>query len=290
MRDARSHNMVHGPIAMRLTAVFLCVAAVSSAVTHLEAQTPDVAVTAMPEFVVVHPGSSLRVAVRLSIPEGWTVGWTNPGRRGTPIALSWHGERQVRAGRPVWPFPSLDTTGPVAANVYRGDLVVLTRFEIAADAPLGATVVRGTLSWGLCRESCALRQQSVTVSFRVDTTAAELLPGWAEWESAGVSFQPVRLRLRFVSAAYDRDSVRVTILLPGGPPSGSRLTFFPAGAGRTAIVVPIHTGRSAWWVRLPLQARDGVGRIAGLLVVDPVPGQPGNVAFRVDVHVRGRPR
>ncbi|MFI5279457.1 MAG: protein-disulfide reductase DsbD domain-containing protein [Gemmatimonadales bacterium] len=261
---------------------------VGTTMASAQEPTPDVAVTAMPEFAVAPRGASVRVAVRLSVPDGWHIGWVNPGRLGSPTALSWHAPRSLVGGRPLWPYPILDTTGATPANVYRGDVVVLTRFDITADAPLAAVEVRGTLSWELCRDVCIRQARPVTASFRIDTALTERSAGWAEWEEAGVSFQPVRLRPRFVSAAFDKGSVRITVLLPGGPPRGSPLMFFPAQAGRPALVVPVHTGRSAWWARLPLDARDGVGRVAGLLVVSPTPGQPGNVAFAVDAHVQGR--
>jgi DsbC/DsbD-like thiol-disulfide interchange protein len=271
-----------------LPGILICLVATTMSVPTAQGPAPDVAVTAMPEFVVARPGSSLRVAVRISIPDGWHIGWINAGRRGTPTTLSWHAVRKIRAGRPVWPLPTLDTTGATPANFYRGDVVVLTRFEVPAGAPLGAVELRGTLAWGLCRESCIEQSRAVTASFRIDTVAAEASAGWADWETAGVSFQPVPLRSRFVRAAFDRDSVRLAILLPGGPPPGSRMTFFPAESPRAAIVVPVQTGRSAWWARLPLEARDGTGRVAGVLVVSL--GQQGSVGFALDAHVSGRRR
>jgi len=100
---------------------------------------------------------------------------------------------------------------------------------------------------------------------RLPTAAA---PEWSQVEVAIGSF-PVSgegLTLRAVAAA---DSVRLEI---GGlrvaPPAGTLVTFFPAVAGRAAVVVPIrHTGGGVA-VALPAAFVAGAppGRLTGVLV------------------------
>ena len=252
-------------------------------------QAPEVALAVTPEFTSAPPGSAVRVALRLTVPEGWHIGWINAGRRGIASQLSWHVERALLAGQPAWPVPELDSLGDSTANVYRGELLVITPFRVAPTAPVGVATLRGKVTLGLCRERCVTRQDSVTTSITIDTAAAVSSPEWSQVEAVAAETAPVSLRPRMVHAAFDRDSVRLTILLPGGPPSRTEMTFFPLEPGHAAIVTPAHTGPAASWVRLPLTARDGVGRIAGLLVAPEPWGAEGPVAFAMDVHVQGRP-
>lgn len=69
------------------------------------AQAPEVQVSAVPEYAAVRAGSSFRVAVRLRIPEGWHIYWTNPGPGGLPTTVAWHLPGGVTAGETEWPFP-----------------------------------------------------------------------------------------------------------------------------------------------------------------------------------------
>ncbi len=257
--------------------------------TPARAQAPDVGVTAVPEFASVRPGSSLRIAITLRIPEGWHIGWTNPGPSGSPTVLAWTSGRAIGAGSPAWPYPELDSTSVSTAHVYRGDVIVVTPFHVAPGAPQGSAEVRGTLTWGMCRDQCVAQRRSVAVSFRIDTSAAEASPAWSELEAAAAPTLPLRVGHSVVSAVFGPSGVRVTIL-GLRPTLGSSVTFFPADLREPAIVVRARGVAGGTAIVLPFEARDAVGRIAGVLVAESPWGPvPGHRALSLDAHVQASP-
>ena len=78
-------------------------AVLAIAATPCRAQAPTVAVTATPELVSLRPGTAFRVALRLTIPEGWHINWKRPGQTGLPTTITWRTPSWIAAGEAAWP-------------------------------------------------------------------------------------------------------------------------------------------------------------------------------------------
>ena len=247
----------------------LAVAALQAA----HAQVPEVRVAAVSEFGAVRPGDAFRVAVRLDVPEGWRIDWINPGTTGLPTTLTWRTPAILSAGPIQWPFPErLDDDGEIT-HVLRGTVFVVTPFHVASAARTGAAELRADLEWLLCASTCVRQQRTVRVPVRIASgtaarSGAAPSPAWNQVEAAAGSFPASGegITLRAVSAA---DSVRLEIAgLRGAPPAGALVTFFPAAAGRAAVVAPIQRAAGGMAVTLPAAFVGGAppGRLTGVLV------------------------
>ena len=264
--------------------------------TPLHAQVPEPRVTALSEFGAVPAGGAFRVAMRLDVPEGWGIDWFNPGTTGLATTLAWRTPPAVSAGAIQWPFPErLETEGEVM-HVMRGTVYLVTPFRVANTARRGSADLRAELTWLLCSANCVRQQRTVSVPVRIAPgTAARSpatpSPAWSQVEAAAGSFPAPGegVTLRAVAAA---DSVRLEIAgLRGAPPAGALVTFFPAAAGRAAVVVPIQRAGGGVAVVLPAAFVAGAppGRLTGVLVGVLVHGPTlMSRALAVDVPVAGR--
>lgn len=242
-----------------VTALVLCVA------PDALAQAPEVPIAVVPEFATVAPGGSFRVAVRLRIPDGWHIAWTNPGQSGLASRLTWHMPTGVSAGETEWPFPERDVSDGLVNHIYRGVTVVVTTFH-AATASRGAAVLRGDLSWGLCAAVCVPQTRAVEVSLPIRSSHPEVSPEWRELQAdlEALPVQGAALTLRGVARG---DSADLTIAARSlGPMRGAIATFFPSESG-AAVVVPIRVTAGVVSVTLPLLAARS-RRLAGVLVAD----------------------
>lgn len=254
-----------GPLVLALGGISLAASA--------PAQVPDVPLTAIPEYAAVAPGGTVRVAVRLDVPDGWHIDWTNPGETGLPTTIAWHAPAGVVTGPTEWPFPELAEDASGVSHVLSGAVYVVTPFTVEPMARPGRVKLTADLTWLLCAGTCNRQSGSVRVGIRVDRGAAAAAarrpdPAWAPVEAARGSFPATGEGLT-LRAAASGDSVRLEIIgLQGAPRAGSPVTWFPAAGGRPGLVVPLHVARGAAWVRVPRRHVIGQppGRLTGVLV------------------------
>jgi thiol:disulfide interchange protein DsbD len=258
---------------MRPLAVALALCLTAAA----RAQEPAaVQVAAIPETASLAPGGSVRVAVRLRIPDGCHISWTNPGETGLPTTIAWQTPPGVRAEETRWPYPERDETAGFVNHVYRGEAVLVTRFAVDTAFRGGAATLRAELSWGLCGATCVMQRGAVALSLPVRQGPAEPTGAWRALAPSleGLPAGDSGFAVRAVAAG---DSVRLTI---AGPLLDPRLagtaTFFPQASGNAVVVAIRRSGRGIA-VSLParvLPARQG--RLAGVLVA----GSPWRVGSR----------
>lgn len=270
---------------MNLTRTLAALLATGAAPLAARAQAPVVELSAVPEYAVVAPGAAFRVAVRLQIPDGWHIYWTNPGPSGLATTLSWRVPAGITGGGTDWPYPETDDAAE-PTNVYRGNVVLFSSFT-AAPGSSGAVELVGTLKWGICRVVCVQQSREVTVPLRVRPGAVARTPAWAQAEAA-TRFLPMRERGATFAAAAQGDSVRLTITgLKAGPGPGSWATYFAGQPGRRSFVVPVRPAAGGITITLPRAAAgDSASNLAGVLVAAHARGTPPPVrAIAVEVPV-----
>jgi len=268
---------------MRALAPSLLACACAVPLAAARAQAPDVAVRAVSEYAVARAGDAFRVAVRLDVPEGWHIGWINPGASGLPTTLAWRLPDGVSGGATDWPYPETDESGADVLNVYRGTVIVFSTFHTTAGLH-GAATLSGDLSWGICRGVCIQQHRTVSVALRVTGEGGPRAPAWAEDEAA-----TRRLPMREHGAAFEAtragDGIRLTITgLKAGPAAGSWATFFPAAGGRASVVSRVQAAAGGIAVTLPgAVVADTATALVGVLVAAHPPGAPPPVrAIAVD--------
>lgn len=267
-----------------ITGTLACAVALAAAA---RAQAPVMDVGAIPEYDAVQPGGTFRVALRLEVPEGWHIYWTNPGTSGLPTTLAWQVPADVSAGATEWPYPETDDAGDDVTNVYRGTVVAFSTFTVAPGAS-GRLALAAHLVWGLCRVQCVRQERTVTVTVAVSTRVQQRSADWAAAEAAS-RFLPMRERGATFTATARGDSVRLVLAgLKAGPAPGSWVTYFPLQPGLPSMVAPVRSIEGAVTVTLPHGAAgDSTAlRLTGVLVAAHAPGSPPPVrAIAVDVPV-----
>lgn len=248
---------------------------------------PEVEVTAIPEFASIAPGGALRVAVRLDIPDGYHISWVNPGETGLPTTIAWRAPRGVSVGETEWPFPEREETEGIVGHVYRGVVVVFTRFTVDSSAPRGTAVLRAELRWGICGANCVPQRKTIEASLPVRAQVGEIT---SQWRTVASSLErlPTPSTGLEVHGVASEERVRLTIAGSAlDQPSAGTATFFPQSSG-AAVVVPVE--RSAGGVALTLPARALPAqprRLTGVLVGDrPWLAGSGRRALTIDVFVR----
>jgi len=273
MRPARTLGL---PLAL---AVALAAAA--------RAQQPQVEVMTIQEYAAVRPGTTFRVAVRLRVPDGWHIYWTNPGGGGLATTMAWRLPAGVSGGTTEWPYPETDDAGADVTHVYRGTIVLFSSFS-AEPGITGTVKLSGDQTWGLCRVVCIQQHHTVSLSLPVARGAVARSTAWAE-VAAAMRLLPMREPGASLDAVPQGDSVRLGITgLKAGPAAGSWATFFPLEPGRRSIVVQVRGIAGGIAVTLPRAVLSGEppGRLSGVLVSAHAPGAPPPVrALAVDVPV-----
>lgn len=239
------------------------------------AQAPEVRVAAVPEFAAVRPGGAFRVAVRLQIPQGWHIGWINPGAGGLATTIAWQAPPGVTAGGTEWPYPeTADASGEIS-HVYRDTVVIFSSFD-APRSMEGPLTLSAEVVWGLCRVQCIQQNRTVSVSLRVAPGAPRMSAGWGDVALAQRAV-PLRLAPDQVRVGVSGDSVTVNLPAPAnGLAAGSWVTFFPFAPGGRSVVAQVHDLRGGVGLTLPIAVLTSASpaRLAGVLVAAHPPGAP----------------
>jgi len=260
---------------MRHTAQVALTALLAGAAPAVRAQAPEVQVRAVPEFVAVRPGGTFRVAVRLQIPQGWHIGWINPGAGGLATTVAWQTPKGVEARATAWPYPETDDADGEISHVYRGTAVLFSTFDAAQDlsAPL---TLSAQLEWGLCRVQCVLQRRTLQISLPTTRGVIQRSSAWADVQLAERSL-PVAVPAGDVHVVLSGDSAAITIAgLPNAPPADSWVTFFPLERGRASVVARLRGAPGSFAFSLPTTALTGAppGHLLGVLVAAHPPGAP----------------
>jgi DsbC/DsbD-like thiol-disulfide interchange protein len=230
---------------------------------------PRVQVTAVPELTSVTPGASFRVAVRLRIPDGYHISWTNPGQSGLPTTIAWRTPAGIAVEGTQWPYPERDVSAGLVGHVYRGEVVLVTRFRVDPSIRRGRTTdLRAVLTWGVCGDDCFSQRDTVALTLRVGGAPPEVARVWRGVVRSldKLPAQDTTLRMK---ATLRGDSVHLTVTgaaLRGTPPSAA--TFFPRPHGAAAVtaVQPVPGGLA---FMLPADILSApVGPLKGVLVAD----------------------
>ena len=252
----------------------------------------------------IQPGVPLEVALRLEMDKGWHTYWTNPGAAGAPTSASWKLPPGFSAGELQFPFPEhivsrgaslseFALAGPgVSSYGYHGEVVLLSRIEVPADAPVGSTVtISCEARWFVCSsQMCVPGQAKLELTLPVQAGPP------ATNEANRELFARARSHLPADPAGKWRLQARIDagrLLIGGTPAEGAQappagLRYFPAKKGLIddEAEQKLTTAGSEFVLDVPL-AQGSLAkpdRIRGVLVAtDPWPGLEGRRAVLLDV-------
>jgi thiol:disulfide interchange protein DsbD len=251
-------------------------------------RTPNVEAELVPAQAAAAPGSTVTVALRLAMREGWHTYWRNPGDSGLPTTLDWKLPAGMTAGPIQWPAPRALPAGPLVNYGYEGEVLLPVALAVPADARPGTDLaLAARADWLVCKETCIPEGADLTLALPVATGAAPH-PRWGGPIDATLAALPQPLAGWSVSARGEGQHVRLELVPPAGAADPGKVHFFPLDEGRIEASAPQALARdgAGYVLTLPVafQLAPDFRRVAG--VVTATQGFPAKAAS-VDVALAG---
>jgi hypothetical protein len=144
--------------------------AAAAGVTGLWAQPGAVLTVAAPPKtrMVRNADASVKLPIRLR--SGYHVNSSTPADQYLiPLGLTWNSS-PLEAREIVYPKPRMEkySFSSKPLSVYTGDFEIVTRFNVPAQAPVGASVVTGRLRYQACTNSACLPPRTVEVRLPIE--------------------------------------------------------------------------------------------------------------------------
>lgn len=106
------------------------------------------------DVTAVVPGEPFTIGLRLDPLPGHHTYWRGPGIVGVATRLDWTLPEGFRSGGMIWPPPGRVLMAGIAANGYKGSVLLLTEITPPAAIPNGEVVIAARASWMSCAVSC----------------------------------------------------------------------------------------------------------------------------------------
>ena len=134
---------------------------------------PAVVMELLSEVSHATPGAHFQLAVRLRVPEGWSIGGEQAGAQGVATTLELAGPEGYAIGEVLYPGPQ--RVGAGGALGYAGEVCLLVPVEVPADAAVGSKAAFRAVGRWLVRGEASFRQTgsaelALPVATRVDNS------------------------------------------------------------------------------------------------------------------------
>jgi len=137
------------------------------------------------------PGSTVWVAVVLSMDKGWHTYWRNPGDAGEATRIAWTLPPGWRAGDIVWPAPERLPVGPIMDYGYEGRVLLATPVQIPVSARAGdAASVGAVVDYLVCAQVCIPGTARLSLNLPMVAGAPPSEPGWGPKIAATLAASP----------------------------------------------------------------------------------------------------
>jgi DsbC/DsbD-like thiol-disulfide interchange protein len=181
------------------------------------------------EVNFIQPGEMFRVAVHLTMAEGWHSYWRNPGDSGLPTEIKWTLPDGIEAGDLHWPYPKKFGSDNIVSYGYEDDLYLLVEMKPSASLTAGSRVkIVATVEWLECNEMCIPGKADLFLELAVKNEAPVLNRKWIrQFEQAGEKL-PVSSSNWKISVTGDDQGFIMQLTPPAGfSGSLSNIFFFP---------------------------------------------------------------
>jgi DsbC/DsbD-like thiol-disulfide interchange protein len=186
-------------------------------------KTPKATVELLADQAAVAPGRPVTLALQFKIDKDWHIYWRNPGEAGKPPSVKWKLPPGFQAGPLQFPAPRRYPTPVGDSYVLEGQPVLLVELKVPNDAPVGKKVeIAGLVDWLVCKESCILEKQNVSLMLPVEAKDAPPRPANETLFQSARRFMPVPaadaqyLKLKTVASVdklRPKDEAKVALVL-----------------------------------------------------------------------------
>lgn len=216
------------------------------------------------------PGSSLRLALRLTHAPRWHTYWRNPGDAGLATEIRIDSPAGWSAGPIEWPTPKRFAVGPLANFGYEGETLLPFRVQVPAGWTEATVSIRANVTYVVCKDVCIPGDASVSIELPV--LAAPLSSVHAA-KFAQLDAQAPRPDPTLQVRAH-LDGRALALDVPQGQ-APQRAEFFPFEPGLTSAPAGqrLHRTSQGWQLSIARPEYNvadpaSVERVAGVLVLD----------------------
>lgn len=176
----------------------------------------------------IQPGNSIRVALKMTLDDGWHVYWKNPGDSGLPPAIQWDLPDGFKAGAIHWPAPKLISAGPLTSYGYEGVVYLISPIAVPDHVlPTDAVDLKATVEWLACQVDCIPGKAELQLTLPVELNSPQLDKAIAEEFKRTSDTWPVASDA-WVITAEDQASEVIFKIIPLNDPRAIReVLFFP---------------------------------------------------------------
>ena len=258
--------------------------------------TDNVTASIIAEHDSVAPGTSLWIALKLAVREGWHTYWRNPGDSGAATSITWTLPDGFSAGEILWPYPERQYVGPVANYGYHGTALHLVELKVdstvAVDTPFK---LRADANWLVCEEECI--PEKARLDFKVNTALAPIVNSHHEAAFALTRASiPKKLDLKSGFQYGDTgDTIRFEFAPHPELIEASSIEYFPYDWGLTQAPAEQQLTQDAAFISIDTKKGDLSfdKAISGILVVQAADGskasyelesQPGTLSIGAQIN------
>jgi thiol:disulfide interchange protein DsbD len=176
------------------------------------------------------PGSTVIVALRQNIADGWHTYWRNPGDSGEATKIGWTLPAGWKAGEIMWPAPRNLPIGPLMNYGYEGEVLLPVAIEVPADARPGPNTLKADVAFLVCKDLCIPEDVSLTLDLPVAAAPAGQTPQWGKRIADTLAALPKDGDLTAVFAPPAEGSPKLRLAVTGPAAAGTKVTeayFFP---------------------------------------------------------------
>jgi thiol:disulfide interchange protein/DsbC/DsbD-like thiol-disulfide interchange protein len=217
----RLRGALRGVFAASAVAMAVCASELSAQSRPPRDPSPHSEAVLVSDVSSVAPGTTVTVAVRLTLDPGWHTYWTNPGDAGLPLKVQWTLPDGVSAGALQFPTPHLTPQPPLMSYGYESEVFVLADIVVPATAAPGTVLtISGKAEWLACAEICLPASGPLSLTLPVSAAPAASTP-WTTAISATRTSLPVvatswqahswTTEAGYILAIITRGDVRTTI-------------------------------------------------------------------------------
>lgn len=227
---------------------------------------PKIGTVLLADRAAVSPGGALTLALRLSLPEGWHVYWTNPGETGLATSADLQAPAGFSASGPLWPGPErFVSPGDITAFGYAGEAWVIWTLQAPGTLAAGPFAFTAQVDWLACKELCVKGAATVSLTLPTgpDAPGSDLSAALARLPRPAASWPGAAL-------SWSEDRRAATVSVPGA----TDLLLFP-GADLELALESAEVRESGRDRELRIQARSEIaGMDLGVLRVSTPSGPP----------------
>lgn len=161
----------HGLSGRLISTLLLCFA-IFFTTAAFAAETVNVQTELLSAQSTAVPGSTLQLAIRQILPEGWHTYSKDPGDVGQPLSIQW----ETPANWPIsdfdWPpFKTIETPPKLISHIYEHELILPFTAQIPGNTATGPITLQARIDYLICQQICIPQTATIQKNILIGAAA-----------------------------------------------------------------------------------------------------------------------